>query len=69
MPVLARPSTSGVETSKYAGHMFAIYGCTTPKKSQWLPLTHTSLFYGPNYMFEHLWSQLAALVAKKKQAL
>ena len=61
MPALARPSTSGVETSKHAGHMFAICGCTTPKKSQWLPcllrksrsviyqygsLTHTSLSYG-----------------------
>ena len=44
--IYSRPSTSGVETSKHAGHMFAIYGCTTPKKSQWLPLTHTSLFYG-----------------------
>ena len=24
---------------------------------------------GPNYMFEHLWSQLAAMVANKKQAI
>ena len=89
MPVLARQSTSGVETSKHAGHTFAFFfffcGCTTPKEKAsgcYVCLGKAGPSYinmgpwpphpcpvGPNYMFEHLWSQLVALVAKKKQAL